>query len=233
MELSRGTAYGLGFSQVAVTLAVILYFPAVPGKLFTVTVGNGTAPLAAREVREHPLTLAFPLLVCSLLAVLFTTNTLQMFEDSTGGMDYMSDTMEHVAMWDLIFWVYCLLTHVLWALLLTSPVDAYALWLGTCLLVYFLHKACSPKGRQVNLTQENVNILGYCVGAAILALQIPDDRQNLGVCLACVVILDYFLGIGHTWDREATLETITNCRLFYTCAVSFGLITLYGMWHDM
>jgi uncharacterized membrane protein len=45
-----------------------------------------------------------------------------------------------------------------------------------------------------------------------------------------VVVLDYFLGVGHTWDRQATIETVTNCRLFYVCCVSFGVAALYAAW---
>ena len=48
MEISRGTAYMVGLAQVAVTLAVVLCFPAVHVQIYTChpVVLNGTTSLA-------------------------------------------------------------------------------------------------------------------------------------------------------------------------------------------
>ena len=81
--------------------------------------------------------------------------------------------------------------------------------------------------------QENINILGYMTGLVVAGIQIHDaDTNRLGV-LFSVLILDYVLGIGHTWDRNATIGTITNCRLFYVCSVSICLILLYSLFGDL
>ena len=67
----------------------------------------------------------------------------------------------------------------------------------------------------------------------IAGVQIHDANTNrLGV-LFCMLMLDYFLGVGHTWDRNATLGTITNCRLFYVCAASLCMIGLYSMFWEL
>jgi hypothetical protein len=44
-----------------------------------------------------------------------------------------------------------------------------------------------------------------------------------------VVVVDYFLGVGHTYDRQATIDTVSNCRLFYICAGTLGLALLYAL----
>jgi hypothetical protein len=44
-----------------------------------------------------------------------------------------------------------------------------------------------------------------------------------------LVVLDYFMGIGHTYDRQATIGTVSNCRLFYICAGTVGTALLYAM----
>jgi hypothetical protein len=46
-----------------------------------------------------------------------------------------------------------------------------------------------------------------------------------------VVVLDYFLGVGHTYDRQATIDTVANCRLFYICACSLAIACFYGMYN--
>ena len=45
-------------------------------------------------------------------------------------------------------------------------------------------------------------------------------------------LLDYMLGVGHTWDAAPGMDTITNCRLFWVCSTSLCLAGLYGAWHD-
>ena len=64
-----------------------------------------------------------------------------------------------------------------------------------------------------------------------LAYQIPDGQTNGGTVVMLMVVLDYFLGVGHMYDRQATIETIANCRLFYVCTVSLSLAFFYGMYN--
>ena len=45
-----------------------------------------------------------------------------------------------------------------------------------------------------------------------------------------MVMLDFLMGVGHTWENRASLDTVTNSRLFYACACSLGLCGLYAVW---
>ena len=83
-------------------------------------------------------------------------------------------------------------------------------------------------GHQLQLTQENVNILGYFLGLLQTSYQITDTRDNGATVIMIVVVLDYFLGVGHTYDQQATIDTVANCRLFYVCAGSIALAFLYA-----
>ena len=47
--------------------------------------------------------------------------------------------------------------------------------------------------------------------------------------LTLMVVLDYFMGVGHTYDRQATIDTVSNCRLFYICAGTVGTALLYAV----
>jgi hypothetical protein len=47
-----------------------------------------------------------------------------------------------------------------------------------------------------------------------------------------MVVLDYFLGIGHVWERSPDMETVANCRLFWACSAGLCLAALYGAWRE-
>jgi hypothetical protein len=234
LELSRGTAYGLAFSQVAITLGVILFFPPVDVEVFFI---QGHINITARTLEIDPSTdlkgsrifMAMPTLLCSLLAAGFAAVTLQSYEQGFAGQDYQPDVLEQSGMWNIIFWVHCLLAHAVAMFIISDPVNIFGAVSATCFMVYFLYRACYPKGSTLNLTQENINILFYCLGILQMAYQLTDTRQNGAYVIMTVVILDYFLGLGHTYDRQATLDTVANCRLFYICIVSLSLAFLYGM----
>lgn len=233
VDVSRGTAYGMGFSQVAITLGVLLYCPPVEIQVFTVhpEVVNGTlAPIQDDGFRTTSWLLALPLLMASGIAVMFSTTTMNLHKEGLGGFDYQYEALEQYAMWDFAFWIYGLFLHAIIILLVTTPVDVFSMMLSTAFMVYFLHRVCAPKSQQLFLTQENLNILGYCVGVGVAAYSIPNPSSPRMTLLFALVALDYCVGIGHTWDRQPTLDTITNCRLCYTILGSLLLAGTYATW---
>lgn len=235
VDMSRGTAYGIGFSQVAITLAVLLYCPPVVVQVFTVHpfLANGTLQSNQDGIyHTSSWVLSLPLVMASGITVMFSTTTMSLHKEGLGGYDYQYEALEQYSMWDFAFWVYCLVLHAIIVLAITTPVDVFCMLLSTAFMVYFLHRVCAPKSQQVFLTQENMNILGYCVGAGVAAYSIPNANSARMTLLLALVALDYCVGIGHTWDRQATLDTITNCRLFYTILGSLLLAGTYATWGD-
>lgn len=235
LEVSRGTAYGVGFSQVAVTLGVILFFPPVDVDVYLVRnhINITTSGLSLDPVKDTEATklfLAMPVLLCSLLGACFTSMTYQAYESGMAGQDYVPEALDGAAMWNLCFWLFCFLAHALVVFVVDDPVDVFGAVSATSFMVYFLYRACYPKaGHSLNLTQENLNILGYALGVMQMAYQLTDTRRNGGYVVMLVLILDYFLGLGHTYDRQASIDTIANCRLFYVCAASLSLSLLYAL----
>lgn len=235
LELSRGTAYGVGISQCAVTLGVVLFFPPVDVDVYLM---QGHINLTSRTIIIHPaddiegvrVFMAMPMLLTSLLAAVFSTVTCNTYEMGFAGQDYQPDVLDQVNMWNLAFWLYCLLVHLIVVFIISDPVNVFGSIAATGFMVYFLYRVCYPKNHgTMNLTQENLNILGYCLGVLQMAYQLTDSRPNGVYVIMLVVVLDYFLGLGHTYDRQATLETVTNCRLFYICIASLSLAFLYAM----
>jgi len=128
------------------------------------------------------------------------------------------------------------LSHLLFAAMLCTPCDVYGVCLGVAILAYFSHGTCSPQAygqSSPTQTQGNLNVLGYYAGAVVLCRNIPGTFGSARtMCLLGLVGLDCVMGMGHTWDREMSLETVTNCRLFYVCVMSLALCALYGVWYD-
>lgn len=133
------------------------------------------------------------------------------------------------------FWFVFVLNHLLFAAVLCSPCDVYGVSLGVAILVYFSNRTCSPPDGHTapTQTQGNLNVLGYYIGAVVIYRNIPAAFGSpRTLCLVGLVALDCVMGFGHTWDREMSMETVTNCRLFYVCALSLSVCVLYGFWYD-
>ena len=204
IEISRGTAYGFGLSQVAITLGFLLYFPAIHIKSYTViaSVINNTLSTTPNETTIN---LGVPIMVMSIIAAIFSTSTYQLNEQGIGTQDYQSDVMDQIGFWDLLFWVYCMIGHFICIAILINPGVIFGCISSTCFMVYFLYRSCAPKPQNINLTQENLNLLGYGMGILQVAYQIQVNSSNRLLTLGLIVMLDYFLGIGHTWDKQATV----------------------------
>lgn len=237
MDLSRGTAYGVCLSQCALTLAVILFCPRVDVDVYIVqghinTTTRGLAVNPSNDFKGLRVFMAMPLMLSSMMAAFFSTVTYRAYEQGFADHDFQQDVMNEVGLWDLMFWVYCALAHAIVIFIISDPVDIFGALSATSFMVYFLYRACAPKGQNLNLTQENVNILFYCLGVSQMAYQLTDTRGNGATVVMLVVVLDYFLGVGHTYDRLATLDTIANCRLFYVCVASISLACLYALCNE-
>ena len=235
--LSRGTALALCLSQTALTIAAIVYFPAVKTELYTIhpIIINGTLDDTQHvKLSSASFTLSTPLLICSCLAAVFSTTTAGLVERGILQQDnqYTFETLNDAGLWDLIFWLHCSLSHLILIAIVISPADVYALTLSCILFTYFLAGICQPRQNQPSMTQTNINLLGLWAGLLIAFYNLPDDHTGRITALCIMCVLDYMLGVGHTWDPMPAMDTITNCRLFYVCSTSLCLAGLYGAWHD-
>ena len=64
------------------------------------------------------------------------------------------------------------------------------------------------------------------------AAGVPEGYSDRTLMLLALAILDYFLGIGHVWERVPTMETVCNCRVFHACFSAVSLAVLYSAWHE-
>lgn len=237
LEASRGCAFAACLSQVAITLAVILYYPPVRVQLFQChpLVANGTITVPETRLTVTNLGLGVPFLCMSCLTVLFSTTTAGLVKNGHLQQDtvYSLDVLHELGLWDPLFWAYCAGVHIIVITVIISPADLYAVVLSGLLVVYFLMRLCAPRvSQQLSMTQENFNLLGFFAGLLVVGYNIPDTHTGRGAALLIMCMLDYMLGVGHTWDATPTMDTVGNCRLFWACSASLCLAALYGAWHD-
>lgn len=221
MDVSRGTAYGLLVSQVLFTLACILYSPKREITVYTLKTPTNTTQLQTYENNVH-VQLMFGAL--SLLAFFFSMQTMQYSENDINNYDYNAEFVDNNFLWNSMFWVYCFGSHLILIGIVMQTADLYCLILTAFLTYYTLYLICLPRHETPNLTRDNLFMLGYA--GAIAIVYANSQKQDL---IVFIVLLDYCLGIGHTWDKQATLDTIVNCRLFYICCQSL-LLCIYYCW---
>jgi len=236
---SRGTAFALCLSQAAIMIGVIFYYPPVFIQYYTIhpVIENGTISLISNihdKINITTFSLTIPFMALSFIAVLFSTVTASQLENGMLQLDsnYSQEALYEAGLWDLIFWVFCSGAHMIVILIVMSPADIYGAVLSSLLIIYFLCKLCQPRAAQLSVTQENLNLLGYFAGLFVAGYNLPDAHTARMSSLFVMCILDYMLGVGHIWDQNPRMDTITNCRIFWVCSASCCLSALYGAWHD-
>lgn len=228
IDISRGTAYGLCLSQVIFTVACICFSPPKQIILYTLVTPTNTSQL---QVKEIPFQAQTSLGFLSFIAFFFAMQTMKSLDSSSEGgggydlvsIDYNQEFVEQNTMWNLLFWAYVFGSHLLTFGIILNVGDIYLLGFSSVICQYCLYQACLPRhSEQVSVTRENMYLLGYALGIFLIAYtaQVPS-------LILWVVLIDYALGIGHAWDKQATIDTVVNCRLFYACCQSLLLCVFY------
>jgi hypothetical protein len=219
VDVSRATAYGLCMSQIFFTVACILYSPKKEIILYTLKSPSNTSDVSVHEMPIHVQGLFG---IMSLLAFFFSMQTMNSDEQSYAHVDFNKDFINQNILWDILFWVYSIGSHVLLVGIILSICDVYLLLCSIFIIQYSLYNICQPKEETQNMTKDNTFLLAYVI--AIWLILYNADRQEL---ILCMIVMDYCLGMGHTWDRQVAVNTVINCRLTYICCQSLVLCVYY------
>ncbi len=233
---SYGGVYVFGVVQLLVICACIFCYPAATVQMFVYTpqVANGT--LSHAHGRQSVLVFGLDLLciLISLLVASFVSNTFGLVDSgvlqSHGG--FTPESLQQVGLWDPLFWVVTALAHFTAVVAACSPVYAHSAFLAALLLTDSLRELCAPVDPERGPTLVNFGLVRYMLGIAVAVMAVPAGCSARYAILLIMGVLDYFLGVGHTWDRAPTLETVANCRLFWASGTSLCLAALYGAWND-
>lgn len=106
LDISRGTAYGLSLSQMALALGCVLFFPAVQVQVFTPepvlangTLAEGNSLVASGLVHVG---MGLPLLVSAACTLWFSAATMALHEQGALSSDYVREALEGAAVWDVM-----------------------------------------------------------------------------------------------------------------------------------
>jgi hypothetical protein len=250
--MGRGVGYSYGLTQLAVMFGAVLYFPPASVQLFVRSpcVVNGTLGHGCGATHGHRVWLLTPCLLTAGLTAGFASSTYTLAEAGVidEGRPYGGEALAEAGMWSAFFWAAALLVHLIVVAAACTPCDAFAAAGSATLMVHFLHRICQAPadggGGHALLggapgpavfwspMTANANILGYTAGLAVAFYCVPEFYGNRYTPLFLLALLDYFLGIGHVWDREPSMSTVANCRLFWACSASLCCAALYGAWTD-
>ena len=252
-----GVAYGLGISQLAIMFGVVWYFPLASVQVFVYRpcVANGTLTHACGSTESVRLMLPLPCLAVSAAAAAFVSSTHTLMDGGLLSDDstYGAEAVAQAGLWDAMFWFVAAGAHAIAVLAACSPVDGFAAFAAAYLMVHFLSQLCRSADERCAggyqsaggggngtgagagagaMTAANANILGYMAGVGIAVYSVPQQYSNRMVIVFLLVVMDYFLGVGHAWDRGPSMQTVANCRLFWVCSASLCLAAMYGAWRD-
>ena len=242
-----GSMYALGMFQVIITFAVVMYFPLASVQVFVYSpcVYNGTLTHACGNTHTTRLALPLPCMTMSVAAAAFVSSTYTLAEQGSigEGNAYGAESIGQTGLWNALFWFIVTGVHAIVITAACSPVDTFAAAGATYLMVHFLAKLCAHSDgynragedsplNNMGVTMANLSTLGYMAGASVAFYCIPPQYSNRIIILFLLVVLDYFLGIGHLWDRTPDMKTIGNCRLFWVCSAALCLSAMYGAWTD-
>lgn len=228
LEASRGTAYGLCFSQIFITLGVVIYSPLVEVHVYKTDVVYLNQTLNCAGLQQVLLGMPLPFLICSALILLFCTSTMGMRESGVEDYAYSEHVMEEASVWNSTFKLYVYLSHMVLSGVVSTPADAYQVFFSGLLMGYFLIKACAPRSDSQSFVSEHANLLGYGLGAGLTFYACSHPPRLYA--LFAFIIIDYFLGVGHLAENPAMMSTVVNCRLFYVCSSSLALSAIYAVW---
>jgi hypothetical protein len=235
-------------SQLAIMVGVVMYFPPASVQLFVRTpcVINGTLAKGCGLTHSHRVWLLAPNLLTAGLTAGLASSTYTLAE--AGVIDesraYGTEALAEAGLWNALFWVISLMAHLIAVAAACTPCDLFAAIGAAALMVHYMWRICEPqdaegiggrgdpRGAFWSPMTANGNILGYSVGLGVALYSVPEFYGNRYTVLFMLGLLDYFLGVGHVWDREPSMATVANCRLVWVCSASLCLAALYGAWSD-
>jgi hypothetical protein len=239
--------YFAGISQWLIMLAVVSFYPNVQVQVYSYVphLVNATVvditdtSVSCGEARVATLSMVMPCLVLAAFVTLFVTSSKSLHEENAWEQAYSVDNMRQLGLWDTVFWCLVAVQHAVAFAMVASPVNLFALVCAVYFCTLFLYHLCAPLSANTEYmpahyahAAANVNMLGYALGVGIVCYVAPPTKSNRVLFLFLVVMLDYLLGIGHTWDRSIYMETVANCRLCYVCGSILITAGMYGAWNS-
>lgn len=224
-DLTRATGYGFCYSQLPLFVFAMMYYPEPHAVVYSTKVLNTTT--FAVEVVHDEYGLAVIFLCSSALCVVISLMTTQI-QDS-GLVDNMTEYTDELAAqlytWSGTLWALVFLSRLAMVLMLCSPVNTYFVILVVLAQTYAIQLMCSP--RAYGKRADTLAIIMYMFVVGIVYVEMQAKHGLRLIFWTCQITADILLMVGHTYDSQSNMETISNCRIFFCCFSAALLILLY------
>ena len=213
-------AGGFSVVQLPVMLTLASYYRDPMFAMYTTNLHNVSNP-RDMEVEMEDFSASLLYILTSAVATLFALASRKVDTQ----MVYTVEALEEVQMWDLNFWALVLLQHTCVVTFMCSPVDWYFLALtvtGITLMLMLLSRLpLVPAGR----SRENILML---IGGLLFIMLYSAVRRNghAGYFIG-LITMDMLVLIGHTFDADANMLVVGNCRLCYAAGMSAMILVSY------
>ena len=216
--------------QLPLTILAIIYFPEPITSVMWTTAYNVSVQNIDNvdiEVETFHMSSAYFFTSVCMFFFGFTTKNQYSFDEQTN-YDVNSDIP--MSMWNVIFWLCALMSHVVLVSRLLCPCE----W---SLLLLILIGNLEVMMRIVNLplrciqnrSEENILVLVFVLLNFVLYHNIHIKHGKHLIVFLCLLSCDSLLLVGHIYDKQVSLEVVGNCRLYYVAFLISIMLTLYVM----
>lgn len=143
---------------------------------------------------------------------------------------YSIESAAPVTIWSLLFWISTLLYHVILVAFFISPCEWSLITLIVIFHVYIMHRITEQQLQQIHhKSEENFLMIFFAILLMLTYYYIHVKSGNVVMLYMCMVGLDILLLMGHTYDKDPTMEVIGNCRLYYVVCMTALVLFSYTL----
>lgn len=143
---------------------------------------------------------------------------------------YSFDSVAPIAIWSFVFWTSTLLHHIILVSFFLSPCEWSLITLIVTSYVYIMHKITDHQLQQIqHKSEENFLMIVFAILLMLTYYYVHVKYGNVVLMYMCMVGLDILLLMGHTYDKDPTMEVVGNCRLYYAVCMTCLTLTSYAV----
>jgi hypothetical protein len=220
-EAMHSITSAFGMAQIFVLLILMSGFNGPTLSIYTAALMNATDTLHTMDIEVDMFSAAPLYLLTSFATCVFALTTKRMAPNAD--TPYCMESITEASPWEFGFWCTVICHHATMILFMCAPVDWYFLSLTVCgitLVLLLLARLPFLEGA----TQSRSNFLMLVCGALYFTLYTAVRRHGHMGFLAAMVVMDSLILIGHTFDANPNMQTISNSRLVYNAGSSVLLL---------
>ena len=220
-DAMHNVASAVGMAQVFILLILMSNFNGPMFSIYTTTLMNATDTTHTMDIEVEMFSGAPVYLFNAVISCIFAATTRRMKPDVD--TPYTIEAISEVSPWEFGFWCTVVSQHATMVLYMCAPVDWYFLILTVCgitLVLLLIARLPFIEGA----AQSRSNFLMLVCGALYFTLYTGTRHHGHVGYLFAMLIFDFLILIGHTFDSNPNMVTVSNSRLVYQAGMCGVLI---------